>query len=138
MGQCGCGDTSIDQAFKLPSGIILATDVYRGCRECHEGPGVSVYVYPSRKAGRMWLDGIKAEAFVPDEYGGNSGKGIAVGLFEVRDLREAARGIDAKIGDGENDYATIDDWLHDFGLQMVQDAMSIFRKRTATGRKKKP
>jgi hypothetical protein len=133
MGQCGCGDTSIDKGYVFPNGTVVAYDIYRGCRDCNPGPGISIYAYPSRRAGRMWLSGVEIEKYKPDEYGGNGGYGISFGLFEVEDLIAEAKELVA-VESGEIDpdgdgYATIQDWLHDYGLLMVQGAMRRYCKR---------
>ena len=126
MCQCGCGDTNIDKGFRLPSGEIVAYDVYHGCAECFAGPGVTFYVYPNKKA--IWLEGVDIEKYQPDENGGNQGGGIAVSFFEVNDLVEAAK----EIGDTElnaQGYDSVEDWLSDFGLDMMQKAMQKFAER---------
>lgn len=133
MGQCGCGDTYIEKGYELPDGTVVAYDIYHGCPDCNPGPGISIFLYPSRESGRMWLDGAKIEKYTPDEFGGNSGHGISLGLFEVKDLEAEAKDIIAKES-GEIDpegegYTTLHDWLRDFGLLMIQGAMRRYRKR---------
>ena len=126
MGQCGCGDLSIDKAFQLPKGIVVAYDIYRGCGECHAGPGVSIYIYPNKKS--EWLEGVKIESFTPSEDGGDSGNGIPISFFEVSDLANAAKAIgETKLS--RDGYRSVEDWLSDYGLQMMQDAMRLFAKR---------
>lgn len=133
MGQCGCGDAYIEKGYELPGGTVVAYDIYHGCQECNPGPGISIFLYPSRESGRMWLDSAKIEKYTPDEFGGNHGHGIRFGLFEVEDLEAEAQEIIAKES-GEIDtegegYTTFQDWLHDFGLVMVQGAMQRYRHR---------
>jgi hypothetical protein len=133
MGQCGCGDIDIEKGYEFPDRTVVAYDIYRGCRECNPGPAISIFAYPNRKAGRMWLDNAQIEKYVPDENGGNHGRGISFGLFEVEDLMAEAQEIvekrSAEIGPGEDQYATINDWLHDFGLELIQGAMWRYRQR---------
>lgn len=126
MGQCGCGDVPVENAFKLPSGEVIGYFVYRGCDECFAGPAIDIFVYPNAKS--EWVRDAKIESYKPDEYGGNGGHGIPIALFEVRDLIEAAK----KIGGTElskDGYESVEDWLSDYGLQMMQDAMRLFEKR---------
>lgn len=129
MGQCGCGEVPIENAYRLPKGQVVAYHVYHGCEDCFSGPGISIYVYPNSKS--EWLDRSKIEDFTPDEYGGNSGHGISLGLFEVDDLRAESVDLskEAGIGRGRDDYASLDDWLADFGLRLIQGAMDRFTKR---------
>jgi len=89
-----------------------------------------MYVYPDDKS--EWLEGAKIEAYKPDEFGGNSGYGISISFFEVRDLIKAATAF----GDYEG-YNSVEEWLEENGLQMMQDAMQLFEKRCEELRKKK-
>ena len=89
----------------------------------------------------MWLDGAKIEKYIPDDFGGNHGFGISFGLFEVKDLEAEAKEIIAKESgeidpDGEG-YTTIQDWLNDFGLVMIQGAMRRYPKRIKEEEKKR-
>src|SRR5690348_11789267 len=138
MGECGCGETCVETAVRLPDGVIVGHDVYHGCPECFRGPAFAIYIYPNDKS--EWLRHSKIEEFVPDEYGRNHRYVVSVGLFEVTDLRAAAAESckeGGTIGRGRNQYANLDDWLDDFGLRMVQDAMSKFTQRMAELDKKK-
>lgn len=126
MGQCGCGETVPENGFKLPSGLVVAYDVYRGCRDCFSGPAVCIYVYPNAKS--EWLQHAKIEPYKPDEYGGNHGHGIPVSLFEVEDLINAAKAI-GELKTSRDGYLTFADWLEDNGLRMMQDAMRLFTAR---------
>lgn len=137
MCQCGCGDTNLEKGYELLGGTVVAYDIYRGCRDCNPGPGISIYAYPNRKVGRMWLSGVKIEQYTPDEFGGNHGYGISFGLFEVEDLIAEAKEIVAtesgEVGllkdEDEDDYLSLEDWLSDYGLMMVQGAMRRYRTR---------
>lgn len=129
MGQCGCGDVYIENAYELPGGQVVAYDIYQGCRDCFSGPGLNIYVYPNRKS--EWLETAKIESFQPDQFGGARGAGISVGLFEVADLISEAKELTeiGSIGEGPEDYANLGDWLDDFGLELIQGAMRRFHER---------
>jgi hypothetical protein len=88
--------------------------------------------------GSPWLRLVKPEAFEPSEEGGNSGYGISIGLFEVEDLLAEAKHLEKQgcVGAGEDDYATVHDWLEDFGLDLVKGAMRRFQKRIAQQKKR--
>lgn len=130
MGQCGCGDSRIDHAYELPSGNVVAYDVYHGCSSCHAGPAVSVSVFDNRNA--IWLDGVKIEKLTPTEDGGNDGRGIGIAFFEVSDLIAAAKEIGGtSLEEDEDGYPSVEDWLADNGLRMMQDAMYLFTERIA-------
>lgn len=123
MGQCGCGEVPIENAVKLPKGEVVAYHVYRGCADCFSGPGISIYVYPNTKS--EFLEHAKIDDFTPDEFGGNHGYGISFGLFEVKDLCAESVELqkEARIGRGRDDYRSLDDWLSDYGLRLIQGAM---------------
>jgi len=130
MCQCGCGEFPVTQAYRLPKGQVVGIGIYRGCSDCFAGPGIAVYVYPSKRAGKEWLEGAKMEDYKPDEYVGNHGRGISLSFFEVRDLIEAAKAIGTRL-EGDGWEMTIEEWLEENGLQMMQDAMELFERRIA-------
>lgn len=137
MCECGCGDFRIDRGFRLPDGTELTYRIYHGCQECFGGPGVDISVFTP---GNPWTQDCDLVEFKPTEDGGTEADnkqarvGIPIALFEVQDLRSAAKEIEAKegaeIGPGDEQYATLDDWLYDFGLEMVQVALRKFKERT--------
>jgi len=128
MCQCGCGEFPVTEAYRLPKGQVIGIGIYRGCSDCFAGPGIVVYVYPSKRAGKEWLEGAKMQDYKPDEYGGNHGCGISLSFFEARDLAEAAKQIGTELS-GEGWEMTIEEWLEENGLQMMQDAMRLFEQR---------
>ena len=130
MCQCGCGEFPITQAYKLPRGQVIGIGIYHGCSDCVSGPGIAVYVFPNRRAGKEWLEGAKMEDYKPDEYGGNHGHGIPLSFFEVQDLVRAAKQIGTQLS-GKGWEMTVEEWLEENGLQMMQDAMKLFRNRCA-------
>ncbi len=131
MCQCGCGEIPIENGAVLPNGSVVAYGIYRGCDTCFSGPAVTVSVFNNARS--EWLMHAKLEDFVPDEDGGNHGRGINVGLFEVQDLKAESIELskEAKVARGGDNYATIADWLDDFGLRLVQGAMRRFDQRIA-------
>jgi len=129
MCQCGCGEFPITEAYKLPKGEVLGIGFYRGCEDCFAGPGVAVYVFPSRRAGKEWLRDVKVEDYKPDEFGGNGGRGISLSFFEVQDLREAIKTMEPMYKNSEFGDQTLDEWLEENGLEMMQKAMKIFTDR---------
>lgn len=128
MCRCGCGEFPVTEAYHLPKGDVIGIGIYEGCADCFVGPGISVYVYPSRRSGKEWLEGAKTQDYKPDEYGGNSGSGISLSFFEVRDLVAAAKEIGTQLH-GEGWEMTVEEWLEENGLQMMQDAMKLFKTR---------
>src|SRR5204863_6247814 len=99
MGQCGCADMSIEQAWRLRDGTILALDEYHGCETCHQGIGVMLYFFPPNQ--EEWLEDVTIEtAPEPNEFGGNHGLGISVDLLHVEDLLAALPII-------EDDHGTV-------------------------------
>lgn len=87
-GPCGCGEMSIERAWRLRDGTVLALDEYHGCETCYQGIGVMLYFFPSKRS--EWLeDAVIENAPRPDEYGGNHGLGISIPLLEVQDLLAA-------------------------------------------------
>lgn len=130
MCQCGCGDTAIEKAWKLPNGNVLAYQQYRGCRECFAGPGVSLLLFDTPKS--EWLEGVKIQSIKPDKYGGDGGHGLAFSFFEVQDLQKQAAEMEE--GDAVTEYSGyggLSEWLNEHGLELLQGAMRKFEARIA-------
>lgn len=131
MGQCGCGDSGVERAYRLRPGVILGYRLYRGCRDCFAGPAVDITIWNSGR--NMFLDGLKIEEGPkPDEYGGDGGMGLAFPLFEVEDIiaqlteMQITRDIDKS---GRTGYPTVEEWMEDYGLEMLQGALRRFQER---------
>ncbi len=120
MGACGCGDANFDRGFRLPDGTTIGIEVYRGCRYCATGPGVTVAAFDAKGA-HEWMDGVECPVMVPDEYGGDDRYALAVCLFDMADLLAECREIEAEVPIA--DYESVADWLEDNGLQLIQGAM---------------
>ena len=129
MCQCGCGEFPITDAYKLPKGEIVGIGTYRGCSDCFAGPGFAVYVFPSKHAGKEWLREARMEDYKPNEFGGNGGRGISLSLFEIRDLCEALKTMEPLYKDSEFGDQTLNEWLEENGLEMLQKAMKLFTER---------
>lgn len=128
MGQCGCGEQTSDRGFKQ-RGSILAVQVYDGCEYCDTGIMVMLYWFTHKS---VFLSGVPIEkAPEPSEFGGNEGHGICFPLLGKDDLRAAAKeliresGPISPRGDG---YRNLDDWLADYGLRLLQEALRHKRK----------
>lgn len=136
MCQCGCGERENVEAYRIKGAkTVIAYKIFPGCRECdYYGPGITINVYDSPKS--EWLRWTKVQEIEPDEYGGFQGQGISFGLFDQEDLRAAARELwsEAAIGPGMDQYANLDDWLHDYGQQLVADAIYRYAERMAAER----
>lgn len=129
MCQCGCGEFPITEAYKLPKGEVVGIGTYQGCSDCFAGPGFAIYVFPSKRSGKEWLREAKLQEYTPNEFGGNGGQGISLSLFEVRDLREALKTMEPLYKNSEFGDQTLDEWLEENGLEMMQKAMKLFAKR---------
>ena len=131
-GPCGCAEMSIERAWRLRDGTVLALDEYHGCKQCHQGIGVMLYFFPSERS--EWLeDAVIENAPTPNQYGGNNGLGISVDLLEVQDLVAALPIIEETCGsitaDDGYGYATIEDWLTDNGIHLIRQAFTMRAQR---------
>ena len=134
MGACGCGERPFERGYRVKgTKAIVAYQVFRGCEDCDYGPGVSISFF-DRKG--IWLEGAPIETVTPDEYGSHQGYGVGVGLFDMRDLEAAAKELttEADIGPGDDQYASLEDWLHDYGQRLITEAMILYSKRRAAAR----
>jgi hypothetical protein len=132
MGQCGCGDNGPDEAYELPSGVVVATELYQGCPDCHQGPALTVSVFDNKES--VFLNGMEPEPFTPDECGGNVTAqknnlrfpGINIGVFEVEDMKLA---VEQHMDVDPN--MSLEEFFDDSRLvvQIIQDAMRLYRNR---------
>jgi len=131
MCQCGCGEMPIEKAYALTRRCVLGIKVYEGCRDCFPGLAVDISVFNS--AGVEWLDHFEREEIdrtvKPDEYGGNGGRGIPVPIIDVECLRDQARELVK--ADPIKGYRTLDAWLEEYGLALLQGAARKFSVKYA-------
>jgi hypothetical protein len=126
MGACGCGEGIEDHAVKLPDGTIVAYGVYPGCDGCHDGLGFSMRFYDTEEHYDTYAASNRMESIIPDCDGGNEGFGVALSVMGVDDLVQAAAGLEADgclVGEDEECYESIADWMRDNGLRLIQDAI---------------
>ena len=137
MCQCGCAEKPFAEAFQITgSKVTIAYQIFPGCGDCDYGPGVAFSLFDSPKV--EWLDGVRIQKIKPDEYGANEGIGISVGLLDLQDLRKAAKELwaEAQIRPGDdNHYASLDDWLCDYGQRMLENAARLYMERVARVKK---
>jgi len=120
MGECGCGATQIDEAYRIGrTKTVLAIQVYPGCSDCDYGPGVALMLFDSPK--NEWLEGVDVGHVVPDEYGANRGRGIGVPIFDNEDLITAAKELEEH--DPVEGYGSIAEWLEEHGAELAQGAV---------------
>jgi hypothetical protein len=128
MCQCGCGEVPIERAFELTSRCVLGVKIYTGCAECFPGLAVDLSVFNSAKV--EWLEHAEIDRTVkPNEYGGtNDAIGIPVPIIDVSSLREQARAMEVDLLEMQ-EYASFDDWLMDYGFELLQGAARKFLEK---------
>lgn len=134
MGQCGCGDVPITEAYRIHGQkTVVGVIIYRGCRDCDYGPGVSFCLFDRKRS--PWLDGVKLQSIKPDEYGSRGGTGISIGIFDVRDVVSAAKEMAKTYGwpvpiDVEQTPAeAFESWMEEVGSELLGLAMFHREKR---------
>lgn len=136
MGQCGCGDSVEDKLLLLPNGWVVAHGTYRGCQECHPGPGYGIKIYDTLEHAQEWLD-VEPERVSPCQFGGNDGGGWGGEICEVEDIVSAVKSIErdgCEVGE-DAAYASVADFMEDFGLTIMQEAMRRCEGRRAKASK---
>lgn len=135
MCDCGCGNMSPDEVFKVGKGKYLSVSTYHGCDYCSTGLAFDIHFF-NEKGRKDWCDGLKPQALEFDEYGGNGGQGLMLGFVGVEELRKAAKKLDLTL----DDYESVDDWLADNGLRLLQEAFRIHLEEIAknAAKAKKP
>ena len=129
MCQCGCGERPVDEAYELTKHCILGVKIYDGCEGCFQGLAVDLTVYDSKSV--EWLRHLKIDKTVkPNEFGGsNPACGIPIPVIDVRALREQARELEEF--DPMESRGTLDEWLEEYGLELLQGAARKFAARFA-------
>lgn len=124
MGVCGCGEYIPSMQYAI-RGCVVGIVVYPGCDYCEDMIGVDPYFYTK---GSEFIVDHETRKVTPDEYGGEGS--AAIPIFAVQDIREAAKRIGDPIHPGDEDSCqTLDEWLDEYGLQLLQDAIRICAAR---------
>ena len=122
MGQCGCGDFSPTAVYAV-KGCDVAVEVFNGCRDCDAPIALRVNFFTKRAP---FMRGSMVERVTPDEFGAGLPR---IPIFHLDDLRQAFREAAPFDPTDEDNYETIDDYLADHGLRIVQRAMEICAER---------
>lgn len=124
MGTCGCGEYFPSMQYSI-RGCVVGIVLYPGCDYCQDMIGVDPYFYTKDSE---FIGGHETRKVTPDEYGGEGAQ--AIPIFAVEDIREAAKRIAAPIDPNKEDaYETLDEWLADHGLEVLQSAIRICAER---------
>lgn len=120
MGQCGCGDLNLDKVWRIGD-FYLVADRYMSCRDCQTPIGVMLSIFTKKEA-KDW--GLKSEGkFEPEN--GYAEKPLP--FFDVAALVKAAEKCEVNKSLGE--YDSLADILHDYGLELIQEAFRIFQEK---------
>lgn len=126
MGQCGCGETWIKRAFRvIGTDFIIGVQEYHGCKECNSSVGLFLSFFTLEGA-KEWIDDdLRIEPVLPDAYGAFEGRGAQFWLIGREELYLAAAHLEAHEGLRIEDYGSLEDLLHDYGLRLIQAAMDM-------------
>lgn len=115
MGECGCGSMNPIAAYKVGRNVLVI-DEYWGCKDCDTPIGITLHIFSPSKAAEV-LDRKVTEKFQPEPPTSWSEK--VIGFIGEKELLDAAE----KFEDGWKEYDTFRDFLCDFGLEFLQEAM---------------
>jgi hypothetical protein len=118
MGECGCGNFQPRASFKVGKRVV-SVEIYPGCETCRRYMEAVVYVFPNVEEFKSWniSDLVNLDSV-------NSVGVCGIPLFGRDDLIEALKEIpEAK------EYDDFADFLHDYGLELLQTALSIRRSK---------
>lgn len=123
MGQCGCGDYAPVKQYKI-KGCVVGVEIYPGCDYCTDQVSVAIHLFTPSSPFVGWQD---TKTVMPDEYGANI---PAIPVLSVGDLRAAFKAMDYQYDPTDEDgYETLDDYLQDYGLRIVQEAIRLCAQR---------
>lgn len=125
MGACGCGDNSPDKVYRIGKGRFLGVAAYLGCSYCGTGVGFDL-TFMNAAGRKLWADRIKVETL---EFAENpaDGSSLMLGCVGLDELREAAAKMqaDKRMERGFRGFRTVEDWLDEHGLELLQEAFRI-------------
>lgn len=129
MGACGCAENSPQKVYGLRKGCYLGVAPYLGCDYCDTGIGYDL-TFMNEHGRRNWADGIPLASleFARDPADGSS---FMLGCVGINELREAAKKLraDGWMADGFKDFRSVDEWLEEYGLMLLQEAFRIHLKQ---------
>jgi len=120
MGECGCGEMNIVDAF-LVENKVIAIDLYGGCRYCEENPlGITIHVF-SKEQAKFWDINTK-EKLNPEKY--KSGE-KSYPFIGKDDLIKACKKFEPEF----EGYISLIDFMEDRGLDILREALEISWKK---------
>lgn len=123
MGQCGCGDYTPVRQYAV-RGCVVGLEIYPGCDECADQVEVALHFFTPGSAFTQDSDTVSVK---PDEYGACL---PGVPVLSVGDLRAAVKAMEVQYDPADPDgYETLDDYLHDHGLRILQEAIRLCAQR---------
>ena len=125
MCQCGCADYSPEIQYKL-RGCVVGVQLYKGCQYCTDQMAVVLEFFTPQSA---WVKDYtdKNVSVTQDEDGAQL---PAIPIMAVQDLRAAFKGMPDQYDPTNPDgWPTLDDYLSDFGLEILQSAVRICTDR---------
>lgn len=123
MGQCGCGDYQPARQYRV-KGCVVGVELYPGCDYCTDQVSVAVHLFTPSSP---FAGSHKTETVQPDDDGACL---PAIPVLSVADLRAAFKAMECQYDPADPDgYATLDDYLHDYGLRIVQEAIRLCAQR---------
>jgi hypothetical protein len=126
MCECGCGDFRPYKSF-LVGDLVLSVEVYPGCQECGTGIMVALNIFTMEEAAR-WIEDIEALPQLQPVKGDYGWKREDVPLIGEEDIVEWAEKQRVLLGE-EGSYSTLEDYLADNGLDLLQGGLEIRLKK---------
>ncbi len=111
MGECGCGTWDDLRQVVRSGNRILVTEVYHGCEYCNTGVAVSVHAISQADADAFMLE--------PSDDGWEN---LDIELMDAAALEKAVDGMPLIPPN-----LSLQDWMHDNGLELLGRAISIHR-----------
>ena len=129
MCECGCGEYCPAKEYSI-RGCVVGIELYPGCRDCDTGLAIVPHFF---KKGSPFVMTEKPQSVTPDEDGACL---PMIPIFDVEDLKAAFKEQDCQYDPTDADgYATLDDYLDDYGLSILQKAIEIRRGKSKKGEK---
>ena len=122
MGECGCGEMTNYDAYKIGD-YILAIEKYLGCEYCHTGLMVSLHLFTEENADIFFIETDKE--FKTDKFGYAQ---LNFPIIGPEELVKAVRQI--KLGGVDlSQYEDLEDIFEDVGLELLRTGTELLENQ---------
>lgn len=130
MCECGCGEFEAHKAVLVGDNVI-AFEIYQGCDSCDTGIIFTAHIFTKEEAEHWLINTSDLKQFKPDEFGHAQIDFPLIGKDDV--VKWAKEHEIDENGNTIEDYMSLEDYLEDRGLEMLQGGLRNRLAETGNG-----